>query len=308
MLLYKSGDLRVLNAQGLIKRTPYKKDFIFARNTTYGIGGTAKGAYFPKNIPQAVAIFDYLKSDDNGKAVLGCGSNVLVSDRPFSGKVLCTRKFCGIVRIGDDALFCLAGTTVSQIIGYCRAHCLSGLEFLSGIPATIGGLTYMNGGADGKFISSVVRSVKVYDGHIKNLSARACKFGIKTSVMRKKDCLILGVFLAVSPSKREEIEDKINYYIARRAHLPKGRSCGCVFKNPPCIAAGKLIEEAGLKGRRIGGAYVSPVHANFIISDGASADDVRKLIGLVRREVYNSFGILLEEEVVYIGDFNDFNG
>ncbi|MGN0814227.1 MAG: UDP-N-acetylmuramate dehydrogenase [Candidatus Coproplasma sp.] len=308
MLLYKSGNLRALRKESLIKQTEYKNCFSFAKNTTYGLGGVAQGAYFPENIPQAIAVYDYLGSGGKGRVILGCGSNVLASDRQFCGNVLSTKKLCGIVRLNSDTLFCLAGTTVPHVIKYCREHGLGGLEFISGIPATIGGLTYMNGGADGKFISSVVRSVKIYDGAVINLSNAECNFGIKKSAMQRRDCIILGVFLEVFPSTVAEIDDKINYYLARRGHLPKGRSCGCVFKNPPCVPAGKLIEQAGLKGKRIGGAYVSPIHANFIINDGACAGDVRKLIDCVRREVYNTFGILLEEEVRYIGDFNDFNG
>ncbi|MGN0817735.1 MAG: UDP-N-acetylmuramate dehydrogenase [Candidatus Coproplasma sp.] len=305
MVLYKSGNLRALNRESLIKQTPHTDDFKFSDNTTYGLGGVARRAYFPVNIPQAAAVFDLLRENGTKKVILGCGSNVLASDRPFYGAVLCTKKLCGIVRINHNTVFCLAGTTVAGLLRYCRRRLLGGLEFLYGIPATVGGLAYMNGGADGKYIAGVVRQVKIYDGKFKNLSAERCGFGVKKSAMQKKDCLIVGVFLSVYSSSAGEIQDKLDYYKARRSHLPKGRSCGCAFKNPPCIPAGKLIEQAGLKGKRIGGAYVSPIHANFIINDGGSADDVRKLIFTVRREVYNYCGVLLEEEVDYIGDFND---
>lgn len=308
MLLYKSGNIRAVYGESLIKRVRSENGFVFAKNTTYGLGGAAQKAYFPDSIPQAEAVYKKIRASGESSVIFGCGSNVLASDRPFRGSVLCTRELSGIARINRDAIFCLAGTTVPRLLSYCKARGLGGLEFLYGIPATIGGLVYMNGGSDGIFMDSVVRAVRIFDGQAKNLSNAQCKFGAKYSSMQSCGCLICGAFIAVYPSSQDKIEDKINYYKARRSHLPKGRSCGCVFKNPPAAPAGKLIEQAGLKGRRIGGAFVSPVHANFIINDGGTAEDVRKLILTVKREVFLSCGVTLEEEVGYIGDFNEING
>lgn len=126
--------------------------------------------------------------------------------------------------------------------------------------------------------------------------------------MRDINCVVLGVNLSLSAVPHESVENEIRNYLALRHNQPKGKSCGCVFKNPVGLSAGKLIEDAGLKNYRIGGAIVSEKHANFIINENATSSDVYKLIQLIKEKVYIKYGVKLEEEVVYIGDFNDFNG
>ena len=120
--------------------------------------------------------------------------------------------------------------------------------------------------------------------------------------------MILSIVVNVDKLPVDEIERRIAYFKGRRKHLPKGRSCGCVFKNPACGSAGYYIESAGLKGFTVGGATVSQDHASFVINNGGTAYDVRCVINVVKRRVFEKFGILLEEEVVYIGDFNEING
>ena len=235
--------------------------------------------------------------------VLGNGSDILAADGGCMREIICTKKLTGIVRVADDRLFCLAGTKVSTLLNYCRLRGLGGLEYLVNIPATIGGIAYMNGGAAGKYIGENVVSVTLYNGKTVKLSNYACHYSYKHSTMRDINAIILSILLKVYPSTRQEIEERLSAYSARRAHLPTGRSCGCVFKNPQGDYAARLIEMAGMKGQSCGGAYVSPVHANFIISDGGSAEDVCKLIELVREAVWRKFGVLLENEVVLLGDF-----
>lgn len=322
MLLYKSG-ISYINksCHAVISEGCKKQDFTFSKHTTYGLGGGAEEAYFPRNFAEARAVYDRLKNSCEGHTekdkitsecsrafILGNGSNVLAADNKFDGGVLCTKKLSAIFRAGEKSIFCAAGTSVATILKYCINHGLGGLEYLSGIPATIGGIVCMNGGAGGRYINSNVISVKLYDGKNYNLSNEKCNFGYKYSTMRDINALILGVYLSVvtiSPKKESEL---INYYSGRRRSLPKGKSCGCVFKNPSGVPAGKLIEECNLAGFKIGGAYVSPEHCNFIINDGATANDVKKLIQFVADRVFERFAIRLEEEVVYIGDFNETDG
>lgn len=280
-------------------------DFYFSKNTTYGLGGRANVAYYPKTITQAVAVFDYLKASGQNFITLGNGSNVLASDKNYDGAVIVTKQLSGIYRTGNNTFFCRAGTTVSSLLKYCKANGFGGLEYIAGIPATIGGLVYMNGGAGGKYVASNIVKVKFYDGKMHVFSNKNCCFGNKYSTMRDINCLILGAEFSFEPKSSEDIQCDIDTFLKRRSFHPKGKSCGCVFKNTGVVSVGKLIDEIGLKGLSIGGAIVSQEHANFIINRGGSSADVYRLIREVKQRVFEKTGILLEDEVVYIGEFND---
>lgn len=285
-----------------IENVPSEKNFNFSLNTTYGCGGSADIAYFPESIRQAEAVYNYLTANKIKFVTLGNGSNVLASGKRFDGAVICTKGLKGIYRYGNS-IFCRAGTKVGALLKYCIDNGLSGLEHLAGIPATMGGLVYMNGGAGGKYICDNVISVKLFDGKIRNFSNEQCNFGYKYSTMRDINSLILGVRLEVKPENSEIVRKNVGGFLEKRKWHPKGKSCGCVFKNPDGLSAGKLIDEAGLKGFNIGGAEVSREHANFILNNGARPEDIYSLIKEVKRIVNERTGIMLEEEVVYIGDF-----
>lgn len=301
MLLYRSGDLRISDV-------PFEVNFSFAKNTAYGCGGCARIAYFPTDINQAIFVYDYLVNENIRLVTLGNGSDVLAADGGFEGAVICTKTLKGISPVSYNSLFCLAGTTVSELLKYCVLNGCGGLEYLAGIPASVGGLVYMNGGAFGKHIGGNTESVKFYDGNLHDFSNKKCNFGHKYSTMRDKNGIILGARLVFKPKDGEKVKKDIDEILAARGNQPRGKSCGCVFKNHGKISAGKIIDEAGLKGLSNAGARVSEEHANFIINSGNSSAEVYKLIKEVQRRVYASFGIYLEEEVVYIGDFNDING
>lgn len=284
-----------------------KKDvgFSFSKNTTYGLGGKAKVAYYPNSISQAIAVFDYLTESGQKFVTLGNGSNVLASDKDYNGAVIVTKNLSGIYRTGENTLFCRAGTTVAKLLKYCITNGFGGLEYIAGIPATLGGLIYMNGGAGGRYVAENIVNVKFYDGKIHTYSNKNCRFGNKYSTMRDINCLVLGAEFRFTSESSENIEREIFAYLERRRFHPKGKSCGCVFKNLSGLGAGKLIDEVGLKGLSVGGATVSREHANFIINCGGSSADVHNLINEVKRRVFCDTGVLLEEELVYIGDFND---
>ena len=304
MLLYKSGLDKFTN----VAAVKTIRQFDFSKNTTYGLGGRAEIAYLPKTIYEAKKVFDRLSSSHTKFEILGNGSNVLVSDKGVSGDVICTKSLCGIIRLDKNRLMCLAGTRIVELLAYCKNRGLGGLEYLYGIPATVGGAAFMNAGVNGVAFGENIESVRVYDGKTRILSREMCNFGYRHSTMRDINALILSIIVNVDECDAEEIENRIEFYKQRRMHLPKGKSCGCVFKNPKGFSAGYLIEAAGLKGVKCGGAYVSDKHASFIINGGGCASDVKILIGKVKDKVFEKFGVLLQEEVVYIGDFNDFNG
>lgn len=279
-----------------------KLNFDFSKNTTYGLGGLCKVAYFPRTEKEAIKVFDTLKDYNQKFVVLGCGSNVLASDKYFNGAVISTSQLKGICRT-ESGITCLSGTTVAELLSYCRENGLSGLEFLAGIPASIGGISFMNGGAGGKYISDILHSCTVYDDKLRIFSNKACNFSYKHSTMQDINGIILSCSLNLTNSTPQQVSENIVKYLSARSAHPKGKSCGCVFKNPEGYSAGKIIEYCGLKGFAFGGAKVSCEHANFIINEGAVSFDVYKLIKFVKKTVFDITGVVLEEEVVYIGDF-----
>lgn len=304
MLLYRSGNIAAFSGcDKLLKRVRRDDNFTFSKYTTYGAGGGAKCAFFPATLPEARAVYDFVSRSGKPYIVLGNGSNVLASDSCFNGCVISTKYLRGIARINDNTLFCLAGTPVSYILSYCKNRGLGGLEYLAGIPASIGGIAFMNGGAGGHYIGSNVLSVKLYNGKTFNLSNKSCDFKYKHSTMRDINAIILGVFLSVFNDLPQSVEKHINENLSRRAPLPKGKSCGCVFKNPQGQSAGRIIDECGLGGYGDARAYVSPEHCNFIINNGATSTRISDLINEVKSIVFSRTGINLEEEVVRVGNF-----
>ena len=189
-----------------------------------------------------------------------------------------------------------------RLLTYLTQAGLGGVEFLAGIPCTLGGILFMNGGAGGQYIADCVESVRVYrDGQVTDLPMSACGYAYKQSIFMRTGDVILGGKLRLKHSAPNAVQEEIKRWLLKRAHLPKGKSMGCVFKNPQGYTAGKLIEEAGLKGQRVGGAKVSEQHANFILNDrGATANDIHTLIALIKDTVWQRYSVRLEEEIRYL--------
>ncbi len=263
--------------------------------TTYKIGGNAKRITVVKTADELAEA--YLKY---GGYVIGGGSKLLVSDKGYDGEVIVNRA--AGVRFEGGLVIAQSGTFLPALTRLCRERRLSGLEFACQIPATVGGAATMNAGAFDKSVSDVIKYVEILrEGRTLRLSVEECGFGYRTSVFRKSKDLILSVAFLLETA--DDGLKKLNYYKTRRLVQPRGFSCGSVFKNGVEPAA-KLIDRAGLKGLRCGGAVISPRHANFIINDGnASAKDVYTLIRTAKAEVYCRFGERLSEEVIYLGEF-----
>lgn len=286
--------------QKYLHLAPFESPFSYRKHSTIGVGGEAKIAFFPRTIDEAVALFSALDADGQQYVVLGCLSNVLPRDGLSDKIVVCTKQLTG-VSFEKDSAFALAGTTTGGFLKACKEQGVCGAEFLVGIPCTIGGAVYMNAGAADVYMESIVKKVLVYaDGKTIWRQKDDCGYAYKHSAFMDGKTVILGICLEVSSASREEIEERTAYFRDKRKSLPKGRSMGCVFKNPAGGFAGKLIEEAGLKGKRIGGAYVSDKHANFILADGINACDVKTLIEEIKRTVYVKTGVKLEEEIRYL--------
>lgn len=279
------------------KETP----FDFSRYSSVGCGGNAEIAFTPRSVSELAALLRQLEKDGIEYYVLGNLTNVLPSDNGTERAVIRTKNLNGITVTGNGA-FVYAGATSGALLAAYRREKKSGVEFLNGVPCTLGGALYMNAGAGGKYIGEIVENVFVYrNGETRFLSAAECGYEYKKSVFMENGDVILGASLRLDPAEEEEILTRENYYAARRAHLPKGRSMGCVFKNPVGGYAGDLIERSGLKGMRIGGAKISEEHANFIINDQkAKEKDIRELIALAKNAVRAQYGVILEEEIRYL--------
>ncbi len=271
-------------------------DYSLKSLNRYGTGGNAKVVVFPLNSEELKFTVNSLK----GKfpyAVIGGGSNLLVSDKGFDGVVISTLKV-NRIDLKGNLLTCESGAKMSSAIKEMQDNCFSGLEFSIGIPATVGGAVAMNAGCYGKSVSDVVKYV-VTETRVYTNSE--CDFGYRTSRFLNGES-ILKVCFSLEPSEEDVIEERIKSYKGFRKN-PKGKSCGSVFKNDGYFA-GKVIDEVGLKGYKIGGARVSSEHANFIIADdNCTSQDVYNLIKYIKEKVYNKKQIELIEEIVYLGEF-----
>lgn len=267
------------------------------------VGGPAAEFYEPD---YESGFVDCLNSLQN-VFILGNGTNVIVRDGGYPGAVVSTLKALTGISIEGEKLVCGAGESLARVCRYAAEHSLTGLEELSGIPGTVGGAVFMNAGAYDSEIASVVVSVKAYDMHNENiimLTNADCEFGYRTSTFKNKPLIILSAVLLLKPGAREEIEAKMaNYTRKRNEKQPVDMpSAGSFFKRPDGDFAGRLIEAAGMKGARVGGAQVSEKHGGFIVNTGgATAADVLALSEEIKQKVFEMSGIMLEEEPVIIG-------
>lgn len=280
-------------------RFDIERPFDFSSHSSMGCGGKASLAFYPKTEEEFVFLLTNLGTDC---VVVGNLTNVLVSDLGTDKVVICTKKLRQIQVVNERSVYAESGVLSNALLAWLRASNLGGAEFLTGIPCTLGGALYMNAGAGGRYISELVQTVRICrGGKVLTIPVEDCKYAYKHSLFMESGDVILGATLRLQRSDIRAIAETERYYREKRRCLPKGRSLGCIFKNPPEGSAGEWIERAGLKGLRVGGAKVSELHANFIINDAnATAREIRALIGLIKNAVFSYCGILLEEEIQYI--------
>lgn len=265
--------------------------------STFGIGGPAALLFRAKTVPDLQEAMEFAFASKTRCLVIGRGSNCLFPDTGFPGLVIVNRL--EEVREEDGGRFIAGGGARLPSLSLQTARSgWGGLEFAAGIPGSVGGAVCMNAGASGQQTGAVVESVDYIDerGALHTLSGLS--FGYRSSSLRGKGGVIASVTFQLR--KEEHALDRQKEMAEyRKRTQPKERSAGCIFRNPPGLSAGRLIDEAGLKGRSIGGAQVSPVHANFIVNQGgATAADVRALIEVVRSEVLARSGVSLDCEVI----------
>jgi UDP-N-acetylenolpyruvoylglucosamine reductase len=293
-------------ARKISAQTVLRRDEPLAKRTTLRVGGPAQWYVEPATEADLSSVLQFCAERQVPFFVLGRGSNLLVKDRGFRGVVVCLAhpSFSRIELNGQD-LYCGAGARLKAVAVEAKRHNLAGLEFLEGIPGSVGGALRMNAGAMGGQMFDQVTSVRVMNlaGHIEicqpadmAVSYRRCE-ALRSQVA-------LGAVLRGRSGVRAEIEQRMNEFSRKRwQSQPAAPSAGCMFKNPAVIPAGRLIDELGLKGTRVGGAMVSLEHGNFLVNDGtATAQDVLALIELIQRRARSERGIELETEVEIIGE------
>ncbi len=279
-------------------------------HTTFRVGGPADCLITLESQEQLRNIQRYLYLIDVPFVVLGNGSNVLVSDEGYPGVVLQIGDKMNQIRVEGTRLIAQAGALMSQVARTAAEHGLTGLEFASGIPGTIGGGVVMNAGAYGGEMSQVVSMVTVVsqEGEVMELDNATMEFGYRYSTIRNQPFVVTEVAFQLQESDPAQIQARIDELTAKRREKQplEYPSAGSTFKRPEGYFAGALIMNAGLRGFRVGGAQVSEKHCGFVINTGdATAADVMGVISAVRSCVKEKFNVTLEPEVVFLGKFEN---
>lgn len=284
-------------------------DFPMSKVTSFKIGGNAKCLIVPKDKEALTSALKAVKETGLPLFVMGNGSNILVGDNGIDGVVLKMGDSLNVLeKSGEKTIIASSGILLSKLSTFALNNSLCGLEFAHGIPGSVGGAVYMNAGAYDGQMKDVVESTTYIDEsyQIKILKKEQHDFSYRHSFFSNKDYIILESTFSLIPSNKDDIERKMdNFKMRRKEKQPlEFPSAGSVFKRPQGYFAGKLIEDCGLKGKKIGGAMISEKHAGFIINfDNATSKDVLNLIEHIKNEVYKKFNIQLECEIKMVGRF-----
>lgn len=277
-------------------------------HTSFKVGGKADIYIEPESVDELIRFICYLKEKSIPYFLFGNGTNLLVSDDGIRGAVVRLGEKMASMEIEGERIIAECGALLTVVSKLAAEHSLSGLEFGSGIPGSVGGAVTMNAGAYGMEIKDVIEKVEVLDSNmqLKVLDKKQMEFGYRKSIIDNNSYIAIKSFFKLKKSNSFDIKRKMDELAERRqAKQPINfPSAGSVFKRPEGYFAGKLIEDAGLKGLTIGDAQISEKHCGFIINKGnATAKDVYNLIVHVQKTVYERFGVKLETEVKLLGKF-----
>jgi len=292
---------------GCVSRaTVIRRNEPLAKRTTLRVGGPADVYVEPANENDLAAVVKFCGGQGTRLFVLGRGSNLLVRDGGFRGVVISlSHPEFSKIEINGEKMHCGAGAKLKNVAVEARRNSLSGLEFLEGIPGSVGGALRMNAGAMGGQTFDAVESVRLMDfeGNVREMSPQEMGVTYRSSAVLKDHVALAAIFKGKT-LPREEIEKRMKSFSEKRwESQPAAPSAGCIFKNPASVPAGKLMDELGLKGARVGGAVVSAEHGNFIINDGkATARDVLELIEVLKAKARTARGIELQTEVEIVGE------
>lgn len=285
-------------------RIEYVSDFPMSRFTWLRVGGNANYAIYPSSIQQLTDLVSFLSKMGYPWIVLGEGSNTIILDEGIEKAVIITKKMKAIEIKDSGEIVAEAGANMGTIMNRSVRKGFAGFEFAAGIPGTIGGGVFMNAGANDSEVKDVIKKVwLLVDGKEEVVSRRELNFEYRKSNLAE-GAVVMKVLIKLDRGDRKLSEKKVKDYLDKRNKTQpiKMSNTGSIFKNPDSIAAGKLIEELGLKGYEIGGAQISELHGNFIVNRGsAKASEVLKLIDVAKENAYKLRGIILEPEVRILG-------
>ena len=294
--------------KNIIPEARIKADEPMKMHTTFRIGGPAKYFVIPETKEEIKAIIECCKSADMPYYILGNGSNLLVSDKGYEGVVIQIFKNMNQITLDGETITAQAGAILSSVANKALEAELTGFEFAAGIPGTLGGACVMNAGAYGGEMKDVLVNVVVLtqDGDFLTIPVEELELGYRTSVIAKKNYVVLEATIKLTKGDKEAIKARMDELkVQRTTKQPlEYPSAGSTFKRPVGHFAGKLIQDAGLRGFQVGGAQVSEKHCGFVINkDQATAADVAELMKQVSAIVKEQFGVELEAEVKRLGEF-----
>lgn len=286
-----------------------KYDEPMKNHTTLKVGGNADVLVTPETIEEVIKVLNYAKQNDILVTVIGNGSKLLVLDKGIRGIVIKLASKFSSYEINDEYVTVNAGMSLPRLAIIAKDNSLSGLEFAAGIPGNIGGAVFMNAGAYGSEMASIIEEVTYLDEefNIQTISSSECEFAYRNSIFRNKlkQCIILSTKLKLEKGNKENIAKKMKTNNeARKEKQPlEYPNAGSTFKRPEGYFVGKLIDDLGLKGKQIGDAQISTKHSGFIVNKGnAKASDVLELIDLVKEKVFEAYNVKLEEEIIVLGE------
>lgn len=308
--------------------TPVRENVLLAPYTSFNIGGPARFFAEPKTQEECISLMEEARHQRIPVFILGGGTNTLFHDKGFRGLVIRPqlKKIC----VTENSIIAESGALIAQVVQAAAKHSLSGLEGWIGLPGTVGGAVRGNAGANGVETKDLLTSATIFDlkkNRIEEYSQKNLKFSYRYSLLKKNPHLLLlsATFTFCEKLETKKQQEKMKEILTKRlSSQPKGKNAGCMFTNPTrahanrrvpwgktsvdpdsaplCISAGKLIDECGLKGMRIGGIEISTVHANFLQNIGAATQkDVLSMITLIKKTVYKMRKIRLHEEVQVVG-------
>ena len=280
------------------------------RHTTFRIGGPAEIFVMPKTTEEVKKTLEICRQEEIPYFVLGNGSNLLVSDKGYRGVIIQMDRNMEEITVEGTEIRAAAGALLSSIAVAARRASLAGFEFAGGIPGTLGGAVVMNAGAYGGEMKDVLKEVTVMtqEGEVREIPAEELEMGYRTSIVKKAGYLVLGATISLKKGNIEEIKALTKELSEKRTSKQplEFPSAGSTFKRPEGYFAGKLIMDSGLRGCQIGGARVSDKHCGFVINTGnATAKDVVELMNHVQEAVREKYGVTLEPEVKFLGEFDE---
>ena len=278
------------------------------KHTTFRVGGNADYFVMPQSAEEVKNIVALCKEADMPYYILGNGSNLLVGDKGYRGVIIQIYKEMNHIRIDGDKVIAQAGALLSRVGTATLEAELTGFEFAAGIPGTVGGAVFMNAGAYGGEMKDIIANATVLtqDGDIVTINKEDLELGYRTSVIAKKGYVVLEAEYQLQKGDKEAIRARMDELKVQRVTKQplEYPSAGSTFKRPEGYFAGKLIQDAGLRGFQVGGAQVSEKHCGFVINkDQATAADIQELMRQVSDKVMQEFGVKLEPEVKTLGEF-----